>query len=96
MREVIWDDINIIDSVNRSYNRFLQIFLSLCNEYFPKIKIKLKPQKHFRPWKTLGMRKENKDYMKNFFKTRKPKVRQSIFEIIKRKSKRNCYSQKIL
>ena len=68
MREVIWDDINIIDSVNRSYNRFLQIFLSLCNEYFPKIKIKLKPQKHFRPWKTLGMRKENKDYMKNFLK----------------------------
>ena len=49
LRDVIVDDIKIADSVNHSYNRFLQIFLSLYNEYFPKIKIRLKPQKHFRP-----------------------------------------------
>ena len=54
LRDVTWDDIKIFDSVNHSYNRFLQIFLSLCNECFPKIKIKLKPQKHFGPWITLG------------------------------------------
>ena len=53
--DVICDDIKITDSVNHSYNRFLQIFLSLYNECFPKIKIKLKPQKHFSPWITLGI-----------------------------------------
>ena len=50
------DDIKIFDSVNNSYDRFPQIFLSLYNECFPKVKIKLKPQKHFRPWITLGIR----------------------------------------
>ena len=39
LRDVTWDDIEIFDSVNRSYDRFLQIFLSLYNECFPKIKI---------------------------------------------------------
>ena len=47
----------IFDSVNNSYNRKLEIFFSLFNECFPMIKIKLKPQKHFRPWITLGIRK---------------------------------------
>ena len=49
LRDVTWDDIKIFDSFNHSCNRFLQIFLSLYNECFPKIKIKLKPRKHFRP-----------------------------------------------
>ena len=55
LRGVTWDDIKIFDNVNHSYNRFFQIFLSLYNEYFPKIKIKLKLQKHFRPWITLTL-----------------------------------------
>ena len=29
LRDVTWDDIKIFDSVNHSYHRFLQIFLSL-------------------------------------------------------------------
>ena len=52
---VTWDDIKIFDNVSHYYNRFFQIFLSLYNEYFPKIKIKLKLQKHFRPWITLTL-----------------------------------------
>ena len=59
-RDVTWDDIKIFDSVIHSYDRFLQIFLSPYNECFPKIKIKLKPQKDFRPWITLGIRKCSK------------------------------------
>ena len=105
MRDVIWDDIKITDSVNHSYNRFLQIFLSLYNECFPKIKIKLKPQKLFRPWITLGIRKSSKRKQKlyeKFLKTRNAKSEaeykayKKMFEIIKRKSKRNYCSQKIL
>ena len=103
LRDVTWDDIKIFDSVNHSYNRFLQIFLSLCNECFPKIKIKLKPQKHFRPWITLGIRKSSKRKQRlyeNFLKTITAKSEaeyetyKNMFETAKRKSKRNYYSQK--
>ena len=76
LRDVTWDDIKIFDSVNHSYDRFLQIFLSLYNECFPKIKIKLKPQKNFRPWKALRIRKSSKRKQRlheNFLKTRTAK-----------------------
>ena len=46
--------------VSHFYNRSLQIFLSLHNEGFPKIKVKLRRQNHFRPWITLGIRKSSK------------------------------------
>ena len=103
LRDVTWNDIKTFDSVNPSYNRFLQIFLSLCNECFPKIKIKLKLQKHFRPWITIGIRKSSKRKQRlyeKFFKTRTAKSKaeyktyKNMFETIKRKSKRNYYSQK--
>ena len=102
LRDVTWNDIKTFDSVNHSYNRFLQIFLSLYNECFPKIKIKIKPQKHFRPWTALGIRKSSKRKQKlyeNFLKTRTTKSDakyKNMLETIKRKSKRNCYAQKIL
>ena len=93
----------MFDSVNHSYDRFLQIFLSLYNECFPKIKIKLKP--HFRPWITSGIRKSSKRKQRlyeKFLKTRTAKSEaeyktyKNMFETIKRKSRRNYYSQKIL
>ena len=105
MRDVIWDDIKITDSVNHSYNRFLQIFLSLYNECFPKIKIKLKPQKHFRPWITVGIRKSSKRKQRlyeKFVKTRNAKneaeykAYKNIFEIIKRKLKETAIHEKYL
>ena len=91
--------------INHSYNRFLQIFLSLYNECFPKIKIKVKPQKHFCPWIALGIRKSSKRKQRlyeNFLKTGTEKTEAEyktykiMFETIKRKSKRNYNSQKIL
>ena len=97
LRGVTWDDIKIFDSVNNSYDRFLQIFLSLYNECFPKIKIKLKPQKHFRPWITLGIKKSSKRKQRlyeKFLKTRTAKSEAeyktytNMFETIRRKSKR--------
>ena len=87
LRGVTWDDIKIFDSVNNSYDRFLQIFLSLYNECFPKIKIKLKPQKHFRPWITLGIRKSSK---------RKQKHIKTCLKQLNVNLKEYYYSQKIL
>ena len=105
LRGVTWDDIKIFDSVNNSYDRFLQIFLSLYNECFPKIRIKLKPQKHFRPWITLGIRKSSKRKQRlyeKFLKTRTAKSEAeyktytNMFETIRRKSKRKLLFPKIL
>ena len=79
------------------------ILLSQYNECFPKIKIKLKPRKHFRPWITLGIRKSSKRKQRlyeKFLKTRAAKSEteyktyKNMFETIKLKSKRNYYSQK--
>ena len=104
MRDVKWDGIKLTDSVNHSYNRLLQIFLPLYNKCFPKIKIKLNIQEHFRPWITLGIRESSKRKQKlyeKFLKTRNAKSEaeykayKNMFETIKRKSKRNYYSQKI-
>ena len=100
MHDVIWDDIEITDSVNHSYNRFFQIFLSLYNKCFPKIRIKLKLQKHFCPWINLGIRKASKRKQRlyeKFLKTRNDKSEaeykayKNMFEIIEPKSKRNYY-----
>ena len=103
LRDVSWDDIKIFDSVNHSYNRFPQIFLSLYNECFPKIKIKLKPQKHFRPWITLVIRKSSKrkqSLYEKFLKTTTAKSEaeyktyKNMFKTIKRKSEKTIFPRK--
>ena len=72
---------------------------------FSKDKNQIKTEKHFRPWITLGIRKSSKRKQRlyeKFFKTRTAKSEaeyktyKNMFEKIKRKSKRNYYSQKIL
>ena len=77
------------------------MFLSLYNECFPKIKFKLRPQKHFRPWITQGITKCSKRKQRlyeKFLKTRHAKSEaeykgyKNMFGIIKRKSKRSYYS----
>ena len=78
----------------------------MCNECFPKIKVKLKPQRQFNPWITKGIRKSSKKRQKKlyvlFFEKRTKqseteyKVYKNIFESIKHKSKKSYYSQKII
>ena len=72
---------------------------------FSKDKNQIKTEKHFRQWITLGIRKSSKRKQRlyeKFFKTRTAKSEaeyktyKNMFEKIKRKSKRNYYSQKIL
>ena len=87
---VTWDYNKIFGSVNHSYNRFLQIFLSLYNECFPKIKFKLKPQKHLRPWITLGIRKSSKRKQRLYEKFLKTRTRKSEAEY---KTYKTCLTQ---
>ena len=69
LSNINWSNIKLLQNVNDAYSKFLEFFLSLNNECFPKIKVKLKPQRQFNPWIIKGIRKsskKSKDYMKNF------------------------------
>ena len=50
---------------NNAYNDFTEIFSSVDDKYFPKKKIKFKPQKYRNIWKTKGVfKKKHKLYQK--------------------------------
>ena len=66
LRNIDWNNIKILRNVNDAYSKFLEIFLSLYNECFPKIKVKLKPQRQLNPWITKGIRKYSKK-MQNLY-----------------------------
>ena len=43
LRNIDWNIIKILQNANDAYIKFLKIFLSLYNECFAKVKVKLKP-----------------------------------------------------
>ena len=43
LRNIDWNIIKILQNANDAYIKFLEIFLSLYNECFAKVKVKLKP-----------------------------------------------------
>ena len=60
LRNINWNNINILQNVNVALSKFLEGFLSLYNECFSKIKFKSKPQRQCNPWVTKGIRKSSK------------------------------------
>ena len=80
LRNIDWNNIKILRNVNDAYSKFLEIFLSLYNECFPKIKVKLKPQRQFNPWITKGIRKSSKKKQKLYEKFFKKRTKQSETE----------------
>ena len=105
LRTVSWDTMTNSSDTNKAYDNFIEIFSSLYDERFPKKKIKLKPQKYNNPWITKGIKKSSKRKQKlseKFLKNRNEKNEKlyksykSLFESVKRKSKRIYYSSKIL
>ena len=75
-----WNNINILQNVNDAYSKFLELFLSLYIECFPKIEVKLKPQRQFNPWITKGIRKSSKKKQKLYEKHLKKRTKQSETE----------------
>ena len=101
LRNIDWNNIKILRNVKDAYSKFLEIFLSLFNECFPKIKVKLKPRRQFNPWIKKGIRKSSKKKQKldkKFLKKRTKqreteyKVYKNMFESIKHESKKSYYS----
>ena len=89
------------NSPNNAYNEFPRIFLGLYNETFPKQKIKIKRKS---PWMTKDLVKSSKKKQRlyeNFLKNRNPekelnyKQYKTFFESLKKKSKKNYYSDLI-
>ena len=60
LRNIDWNNIKILQNVNDAYSKFLEIFLSLYNECFLNIKVKIKPQRQFNPWMKKGIGKSSK------------------------------------
>ena len=105
LRTISWDSITNSSDTNKAYDNFIEIFSSLYDECFPKKKIKLKPRKYNNPWITKGIKKLSKrkqKLYKKFLKNENEKNEKlyksykSLFESVKRNSKRIYYSSKIL
>ena len=47
--ETSWDSVKNLKQPNEAYNKFLEIFTELYEEYFPIRKIKIKPKRALRP-----------------------------------------------
>ena len=66
--ETSWDSVKNLKQPNEAYNKFLEIFTELYEEYFPIRKIKIKPKRALSPSITnvlLSHPNENKSSMKN-------------------------------
>ena len=98
---VDWKHVLNENSPNNAYNEFLKKILGgLCNEAFPKQKIKIKRKSFNSPWMTKGLvqssKKKQRLYEK-FLKNRNPekelnyKQYKTLFESLKKKSKKNYY-----
>ena len=105
LREIKWDNLKRSNDSNLAYNDFLDNFTSLYGDCFPRAKIKVKAQNSFGPRITKGIAKSSKKKQKlyeKYLKNRNPqnlatyKRYKNLFETIKRKSKKNYYSEKIL
>ena len=92
------------NSPNNAYNEFLRIFWGVHNEAFPKEKIKIKRKSFNSPWMTKGLVKSSKKKQRLYEKLLKNrntekelnyKQYQTLFESLKKKSKKNYYSDLI-
>ena len=92
-----------LKTTNEAYNKCIETFTELYEEFFPIKKVKIKPKRALSPWITNGIAKSSKSKQKlyeKFLKHRTPinevnyKAHKNLFETIKRKSKKRFYSQK--
>ena len=104
--ETSWDSVKIFKQPNKAYNnKFLEIFTELYEKHFPERKIKIKPKRALSPWITNDIAKLSKRKQKlyeKFLKCCTPinkanyKAYKNMFEMIKPKSKKRFYSEKLI
>ena len=104
LNEANWESLLNINCPNKAYDSFLQSFLSLYDEAFPKVKIKIKTKSFLSPWITKGILKSSKRKKRLYEKFLKNKTYsneinyktyKNLFETIKFKSKKSYYANLI-
>ena len=69
--EIKWDNLLTSNHTNLAYNKFLDTFPSLCDDCFPRVKIRVKARNPFRPLSIIHYSKAlqyllgKKNYAKN-------------------------------
>ena len=103
--ETSWDSVKNLKQPSKAYNKFIEIFTELYEEYFPIRKIKIRPKRALSPWITNGIGKLSKRKQKLYEKFLKHctlineanyKAYKNLFETIKRKSQKRFYSEKLI
>ena len=93
-----------INTYNKAYKYFLNIFIDIYDKSFPKSEVKVKFKSDQSPWITKGIAKSSKKKQRlyeKFLKNRTPKNEETyktyknLFETIKRRSKKKFYSEKL-
>ena len=104
MRNRNWDDIKRTEDPNKAYKYLLNIFIDIYDKSFPKLEVKVKFKSDQSPLITKGIAKSSKKKQRiyeKFLKNRTPKNEETyktyknLFETIKRRSKKNFYSEKL-
>ena len=99
-----WDDIKKIEDPNKAYKYFLNIFIDIYDQSFPKLEVKVKFKSNQNPWITKGIAKSSKKKQRlyeKFLKNGTPKNEEAyktyrnLLETIKRRSKKKFYSEKL-
>ena len=97
-----WGYIKNIDNPNEAYSKFLYDFSLLYEEAYPKQEIKIKQKNLISPWITKGLIKSSKQKQRLYIKFLKSRTKENetnyktyknLFEILKKKSKKNYYSE---
>ena len=101
LREIDWAQLKKCEDPNEAYKHFFETFISVYDNFFPKVKVRIKIKSLHSPWTTKGISKSSKSSMKNekYLKMRTKtayKLYKNLFERIKGRSKQNYYTEKLL
>ena len=105
LREYDWAELYKCEDPNEAYKHFFETFISVYDNFFPKVKVQIKTKSLHSHWITKGIPKSSKRKQKLYEKYLKRrtndtetayKLYKNLFESIKRRSKQNYYSEKLL
>ena len=105
LREYDWAELYKCEDPNEAYKHFFETFISVYDNFFPKVKVQIKTKSLQSHWITKGIPKSSKRKQKLYEKYLKRrtndtetayKLYKNLFESIKRRAKQNYYSEKLL
>ena len=105
LREIDRAELKKYEDPNEAYKHFFETFILVYDNFFPKVKVRIKTKSLHSPWITKGIAKSSKrkqNLYEKYLKRRTNdtetayKLYKNLFESIKRRAKQNYYSEKLL